>query len=65
MIGANEPDDTTTQGAAYSDAVLDHLLSGTAPKTALDSNSLLDEPKKAQAERVPNAEMADSGRRRF
>ena len=40
-------------------AILDHLLSGTDPKTALDSNSLLDELKKALAERVLNAEMAN------
>ncbi|CAH2603404.1 transposase [Rhodovastum atsumiense] len=39
------------------DAVLDQLLAGADPKTAFDPNGLLDELKKALAERVLNAEM--------
>ena len=39
------------------DAVLDQLLAGADPKTALDPNGLLDELKKALAERALNAEM--------
>src|SRR5947208_15478364 len=39
------------------DAVLDQLLAGADPKTAFDPDGLLDELKKALAERVLNAEM--------
>jgi putative transposase len=39
------------------DAILDQLLAGADPKTAFDPNGLLDELKKALAERVLNAEM--------
>ena len=39
------------------DAVLDQLLAGAEPKTAFDPNGLLDELKKALAERALNAEM--------
>src|SRR3954469_25988211 len=39
------------------DAVLDRLLAGADPKTAFDPNGLLDDLKKALAERVLNAEM--------
>src|SRR3954451_5465577 len=39
------------------DAVLDQLLAGVDPKTAFDPNGLLDDLKKALAERVLNAEM--------
>jgi putative transposase len=39
------------------DAILDQLLAGADPKTAFDSNGLLDELKKALAERALNAEM--------
>ena len=39
------------------DAVLDQLLGGADPKTAFDPNGLLDDLKKALAERVLNAEM--------
>src|ERR1700758_625383 len=39
------------------DAVLDQLLSGADPKTVFDPNGLLDDLKKALAERVLNAEM--------
>src|SRR5512146_1541653 len=39
------------------DAVLDQLLAGADPKTAFDPNGLLDELKKALAERALNAEM--------
>src|ERR671938_2187974 len=40
-----------------SDAVLDQLLAGVDPRTALEPNGLLDDLKKALAERVLNAEM--------
>jgi putative transposase len=39
------------------DAILDQLLAGADPKTALDPNGLLDGLKKALAERALNAEM--------
>src|SRR5712691_6056798 len=39
------------------DAVLDQLLAGADPKTAFHPNGLIDELKKALAERVLNAEM--------
>ena len=39
------------------DALLDQLLAGANPKTALEPNGLLDELKKALAERALNAEM--------
>ncbi len=53
------------------DSILDQLLAGADPKTAFDPNGLLDELKKALAERALNAEMdyhlageggADNGR---
>ena len=43
--------------ARIPDAVLDQLLAGANPKTAFDPNGLLDELKKAPAERALNAEM--------
>src|SRR5215471_5142561 len=39
------------------DTVLDQLLAGADPKTVFDPNGLLDDLKKALAERVLNAEM--------
>ena len=39
------------------DAMLDQLLAGADPKTAFEPNGLLDELKKALAERTLNAEM--------
>ena len=39
------------------DAILDQLLGGADPKTAFVKDGLLDELKKALAERVLNAEM--------
>ncbi|WP_444849024.1 transposase [Methylosinus sp. LW4] len=42
---------------AIPDALLDQLLAGADPKTAFDPNGLLDDLKKALAERVLNAEM--------
>src|SRR5438046_10643781 len=39
------------------DAVLDQLLAGADPKAAFDPNGLIDDLKKALAERVLNAEM--------
>lgn len=39
------------------DALLDQLLAGADPKTAFDPNGLLDDLKKALAERALNAEM--------
>src|SRR5262249_60595836 len=41
----------------YPAAVLDQLLAGADPKTVFDPNGLLDDLKKALAERVLNAEM--------
>src|SRR4051794_17353037 len=40
------------------DAVLDQLLAGADPRIALEPNGLLDDLKKALAERVLNPEMA-------
>jgi putative transposase len=42
---------------AISDALLDQLLGGADAKTAFDKDGLLDELKKALAERALNAEM--------
>src|SRR3569623_834511 len=39
------------------DAILDQLLAGADPRTALEPNGLIDDLKKARAERVLNAEM--------
>lgn len=39
------------------DALLDQLLAGADPKSAFDTNGLLDHLKKALAERALNAEM--------
>ena len=39
------------------DAILDQLLAGADPKTAFDPNGLLDDLKKALAERALKAEM--------
>jgi putative transposase len=39
------------------DAILDQLLAGADPKTAFDPNGLLEELKKALAERALNAEV--------
>jgi transposase-like protein len=39
------------------DAILDQLLAGADPKTAFDPNGLIDDLKKALAERVLNVEM--------
>src|SRR5688572_453444 len=39
------------------DAILDQLLAGADPKAAFDPNGLLDEPRKALAERALNAGM--------
>ena len=39
------------------DAILDQLLGGADPKTAFDPNGLLNDLKKALAERALNAEM--------
>lgn len=42
---------------AIPDEMLDHLLSGASASTAFDQGGLLDQPKKALAERALNAEM--------
>jgi putative transposase len=39
------------------DAILDQLLAGTDPKSAFDPNGLIDDLKKALADRVLNAEI--------
>ncbi len=46
------------------DALLDQLLAGADPKTTFDPNGLLDDLKKALAERAPNVEMDHSSSRR-
>jgi len=56
-MGRKEIPDAPTQRAAYPDAILDQLLAGADAKTAFDANGLLDELKKALAERALNAEM--------
>jgi len=45
------------KAAAIPDALLDQLLAGADPKTALESDGLIDSLKKALAERALNAEM--------
>jgi putative transposase len=45
------------QQPAIPDAVLDQLLAGADPKTAFAADGLLDQLKKALAERALNAEM--------
>ena len=45
------------KAARMSDELLDQLLAGADPKTAFDRNGLLDDLKKALAERALNAEM--------
>jgi|SRR6516162_9891985 len=45
------------KGPRIPDAVLDQLLAGADAKTVFDPNGLLDDLKKALAERVLNAEM--------
>ena len=45
------------KASRISEAVLDQLLAGADPKTAFDADGLLDDLKKALAERVLNAEM--------
>ena len=57
MIGGKEPNDAATQRPCIPDAVLDQLLAGADPKTVFDPSGLLDDLKKALAERVLNAEM--------
>lgn len=42
------------------DALLDQLLAGADPKTAFDADGLLDDLKKALAERALNAELGPS-----
>ena len=44
-----------------SDAVLDQLLAGADPKSVFEPNGLIDDLKKALAERVLNAEMDSPG----
>ena len=56
-MGAKELTHGPTQGTEDSDAVLAQLLAGADPKTAFDPSGLLDELKKALAERTLNAEI--------
>lgn len=44
------------KAARFPDELLDQLLAGADPKTAFDPNGLLDDLKKAFAERALNAE---------
>ena len=46
-----------TEATGISDELLDQLLAGADPKTAFAKDGLLDELKKALAERALNAEM--------
>src|SRR5919112_967637 len=57
MLGAKEPDMPRRKEPKIPDALLDQLLAGADPKTAFDPNGLLEELKKALAERALNAEM--------
>src|SRR5919112_3988862 len=57
MLGAKEPDMPRRKEPKIPDAILDQLLAGADPKTAFDPNGLLEELKKALAERALNAEM--------
>ena len=45
------------KGPRIPDAILDQLLAGADAKSAFDANGLLDDLKKALAERAHNAEM--------
>ena len=56
-MGTKETSHGTTQTTRDPGALLDQLLAGADPKTAFDPNGLLDDLKKALAERVLNAEM--------
>src|SRR5580692_9230027 len=56
-MGREELSHGPTQGSQDPDAILDQLLGGADPKTAFDPNGLLDDLKKALAERALNAEM--------
>src|SRR3954454_9033185 len=56
MMGAKEPNMPRRKELKIPDAILDQLLAGADPKTALDPNGLLDGLKKALAERIVNAE---------
>jgi len=57
MMGTKEPPMPRRKEPRIPDAILDQLLAGADPKTAFDPNGLLDDLKKALAERVLNAEM--------
>ena len=57
IMGKKEIPHGTTQRACDPDALLDQLLAGGDAKTAFDQDGLLDELKKALAERALNAEM--------
>ena len=56
ILNPKEVLDGTTQSPRIPDALLDQLLAGADP-TAVDANGLLDDLKKALAERALNAEM--------
>jgi transposase-like protein len=57
MMGRKEIPDGPTQGTCIPDVLLDQLLAGADPKRAFDADGLLDDLKKALAERALNAEM--------
>ena len=57
MMGAKEPRMPRRKEPMIPDALLDQLLAGADPKAAFDPDGLLDELKKALAERALNAEM--------
>jgi putative transposase len=58
MIGAKGPDNAATQRTSpFPTPFSMRLLAGADPKTVFDPNGLIDDLKKALAERVLNAEM--------
>ena len=56
-MGLEETSHGTTQTAGYPGQLLDQLLAGADAKAAFEKDGLLDELKKALAERALNAEM--------
>ena len=56
-VEPKEIPDGTMKSSPISDAILDQLLAGADPKTALKADGLPNELKKAQAELALNADM--------
>jgi putative transposase len=57
MMGGKEPPHGQRKAPQIPDEILDQLLSGAEASTAFDQGGLLDQLKKALAERALNAEM--------